>query len=302
MKRLWTNVAGTWKTVTDSYVNVGGTWKTVKQIWVKSSGTWRLAFGYQELIITSNTTHYDVFSALGSPAYPVYVEVTIDTDIVVSSTSTSTPAFDTGAMPAGSRITIINNGYIIGMGGKGGDGADHVWTVQGGCAGTVAEDGFVGGDALNLQLDTIIDNTNGYVFGGGGGAGGGNHGSFAYSTTSAGGGGGGGAGGGAGGARGIASGAVSNSDGCDGEAGTAGTSGAGGRTGGTDNESGGGCPRYATDNTGGGYGEAGDDAFAFLCPADASVGGAAGKAVDLNANSITWLAGNNSTQVKGAQT
>jgi hypothetical protein len=51
----------------------------------------------------------------------VNVTVTVNAGIYVWSDSTSLPAFDTGSpWPAGSTITLVNNGYIMGKGGNGG--------------------------------------------------------------------------------------------------------------------------------------------------------------------------------------
>ena len=301
MKRLWTKLAGAWKTVFNVYIKIGGSWKEVSQIYVKNAGTWRQVFGKEEIVISGSTSNYNLFTALGSPAYPVWAEVTIDSGVIVSSTSTANPAFDTGAMPAGSRITIINDGNIIGKGGAAGDGGDTNGTT---CT-TNPTAGSSGGDAMNLQADVIIDNTNGNIFGGGGGGGGGGGACYTGPLCFGGGGGGGGAGGGSGGANGATQGTGAG-DGTDGTTGPSGERGCGsnyatgpdcGITCASDNISGG---------HGGEYGEAGlvgcYQAGAALCTQVAGNGGAAGKAVDLNGNTITWLGGNNGAQVKGAQT
>ncbi len=103
---------------------------------------------------------------------------TINAGIYVWSDSTSLSALTTGgAFPGG--LKIINNGFIMGKGGQGGD------VLGAGSPNTGA-----GGPAMNLTTAVTIDNTSGYIGGGGGGGGGG---------TSLGGGGGGGAGGGRGG-------------------------------------------------------------------------------------------------------
>jgi hypothetical protein len=107
------------------------------------------------------------------------VEYTIPAGVYIWSDSTSLPALETGGtFPGG--LTIINNGYIMGKGGQGGD-----------CLGTNGvRNTEAGGTAIHITTNVTIDNSAGYIGGGGGGGGQG------YGI---GGGGGGGAGGGRGG-------------------------------------------------------------------------------------------------------
>lgn len=115
--------------------------------------------------------------------------ITIAAGVYIYSTSTGTPALTTGNFPNG--LTIINNGYIMGMGGAGGE--------QG--------VGNAGGNAISLSVATSITN-NSYIGGGGGGGGGGYKLPVASFARAGGGGGqGGGAGGGTGGGAGGAVGA-----------------------------------------------------------------------------------------------
>lgn len=74
--------------------------------------------------------------------------------------SPSSPAITVGALPSGSSVSIVNNGYVYGAGGNGGKGNGNA--------------GADGGDAISFggAYAVSIDNTNGYVFGGGGGGGG----------------------------------------------------------------------------------------------------------------------------------
>ena len=124
--------------------------------------------------------------------------MTINSGVVVSSANTGSPAFDTGTLPSGSTIKIVNNGYIVGKGGDGGRGGG-VWS--GGCCWNQSVDparsGTAGGNALELRLPVTIDNTSGNIWGGGGGGGGG-AGAMIWSMVRTGGAGGGGAGGGLG--------------------------------------------------------------------------------------------------------
>ena len=128
--------------------NPGGTTATKT-----SSFTYALAT--QNATIAANVVNYNLKTALGNPTVAKKFVVTLSSGVVVTSSSPFTAAFDTGALPTGSTVTIINNGAIIGKGGAGG------------YPGT----GGAGGDALSTSVTLTIDNTNGYIFGGGGGGG-----------------------------------------------------------------------------------------------------------------------------------
>ena len=228
----------------------------------------------QILTISSNQdAGYDIFTAAGSPANPSLFIVTVNSTIRVAAMTSS-------ACPTGSRIRIINNGCIYGLGGAGGAGGDAGAGVTPGATGTA------GGAALTLPtgLDMAeIDNTNGYILGGGDGGRGGD--SFYHPLDyEAGGGGGGGAGGpkGTGGTQGTAyAGSASYlphwggfywNQGFPGQFMEWGDGGVGGQSF---------YGNGANGSNGGSY-------------------GVNGKAVTLNGVPLTWLGGNNGTQVKGA--
>jgi hypothetical protein len=279
----------------------------------------------RSVVISSNQTNYNLHTALGSPTSPVNVSVTINSGVVVSSNNTSTPAFDQGSLPAGSRVTLVNNGSLRGMGGAGGAGASLTDDIGTSVSRTVAAAGGAGGTALRLTRPTIIANGAGEIFGGGGGGGGGAGGltevELTGMTVIGGGGGGGGrsgstAPGGSGGTGEEVSPTYVLFEGA-GNAGSNGTS-AGAGTGGTARASGSGSSGGAGGNGGdwGANGTSGGavsgsdfgytlfDMEAFYDPAPPTTsfaaGGAAGKAVDLNGQSITWLSGNTGARVKGA--
>ena len=87
------------------------------------------------------------------------VEVTVAPGIYIWSDNTSIPALDMGgAFPGG--LSLINNGFIMGKGGKGGDMNGASVTYSSGAA---------GGPAIALTGPITINNTNGYIGGGGGG-------------------------------------------------------------------------------------------------------------------------------------
>lgn len=119
-----------------------------------------------------------------------YVEVTIGSSTIVSSTSASIPSLTIdGIFPNG--VKLINNGIILGRGGAGGIGGHGDW--GNGPSGTP---GGTGGAGVNVSTPVTIEN-NGTIGGGGGGGGGGGSGL----NVTYGGGGGGGASYGTGGAR-----------------------------------------------------------------------------------------------------
>ena len=118
------------------------------------------------LVIGANAQNVNLYTLAGSPVFAKKIILTINPGVYIGSTSTSTPALNIGTgWPAGTTITIINNGYILGAGGAGGAGGNYY--SQPGIAGAP------GGPALNLTWPITITN-NGYIFGGGGGGKGGN--------------------------------------------------------------------------------------------------------------------------------
>jgi len=253
-----------------------------------------------ELSVTSDTTDYNIYSSAGSPTAPVDVILTINSGVTISATTTSSVAVSTGSgWDTESTIRIINNGDIRGKGGAGGAGGNGRITTAPYC--WPGATGSSGGDSMDIAYDIELDNTNGNIYGGGGGGGGGG-GARGNSSDWASCGGGGGGGGrcenstSAAGAGGTADGqARPGSAGGTGSTAGAGSGGAGGVYDGSTFAGGG--------ATGGDWGASGSTGTTATATHNACVGGsggAAGKAVDLNSNTITWLGGNNGTQVKGA--
>jgi hypothetical protein len=213
------------------------------------------------------------------------VLATIGSDVYISSNSTGTPALTVnGSWPGG--VQLINNGFIVGRGGNGGNGATSTPIPGIGQpelrAGTA---GGAGGLALSAGVAVSISN-NGTIGGGGGGGGGGGS-TFGqtdgFVSPAA-------AGGPGGGGTGISSGGTTPStEGWGGQSGTA--------PGGTLTAAGAGLSfSGGTGGTGGGYGSAGGNgtkntltADSIFFSVDGYSGGAAGAAVSGNAN-ITWLA------------
>jgi hypothetical protein len=264
--------------------------------------------------------------------------VTIGSNVYIWSDDVTIPALTiSGSFPGG--VTLINNGLIMGKGGRGG-------YYQVGAQ--------AGGPAISLGANVTINNTNGSAYiggGGGGGAGGG------WAREGGGGGGGGGAGGGAGGNSGARDGG-GGAGGAGGSIGSVGSSGsrqtsqfcfygsgggggrifpgAGGSSGGINGNGGsgggagggagsayirptpffngsnyvGGSGGSSTNSGGGGQGttdplEPGTGAGggggwgASGGNGGNGAGAAGGKAVALNGNTVTWVNGN-TTRVYGA--
>jgi hypothetical protein len=245
---------------------------------------------------STNTTQttLNVSTLPGYVAGITDVTITVNNGVYLYSTSTATPALTISGATAGDTITLVNNGFIMGMGGNG--GGNNINTPIAGSP---------GGPAISLGFNTTIDNTNAsaYIGGGGGGGTGGN------TSNCAGGGAGGGRGGngfnttgGAGGSPGQTGGAGTGTGGQGGGAGgggainaSEGLSGGGGGGGrifpGTGGSVGGGSANNAgSGNGGGGWGAQGGSGSGSAQPG--------GKAVNLNGYTVTWVAGN-TTRVYG---
>ena len=121
-----------------------------------------------ELHVFNNTLNYNVTTDFYNtyPAVPagqpVCVIAYVDPGVLVASLDTLLPAHNTGTLPPGSILAVINNGQIIGMGGDGGIAADPT------AAPPLSGAGYPGGTAMTVNMDATVVN-NGYIFGGGGG-------------------------------------------------------------------------------------------------------------------------------------
>lgn len=120
------------------------------------------------LTIAANTTDYNLKTAATNAGWngttAINLTCTINAGVYVYASSTGVYAFQTGtSYPAGSSITIINNGTILGKGGNGGNGGGA--TSAGGA-------GSAGGPAFYAGAGCTVTN-NGTISGGGGGGGGG---------------------------------------------------------------------------------------------------------------------------------
>jgi len=146
--------------------------------------------------ITTNQTNADLRSLAVSAGWNQSSQLiaTINGGVYISSNSTGTAALTiTGSFPQG--VTLVNNGFIVGMGGNGGAGAGSSSSAPYAFPGAA---GTAGGTALNVTVATTVNNASGTIAGGGGGGGGGSGGQYyepdPYDVPSIAGGGGGGGG------------------------------------------------------------------------------------------------------------
>jgi hypothetical protein len=124
--------------------------------------------------ISSNTANYNLRTAAIAAGWngtsALNATVTVNSGIYLYGTTTAGYGFDTGSIPTGSTLTLVNNGLIVGAGGAGGAGAQVPNIVANSFVAAVA--GSAGGAGLRAQFAISITN-NGTVAGGGGGGGGG---------------------------------------------------------------------------------------------------------------------------------
>ena len=267
----------------------------VRTLFGKASGAIAMSDGYGKanqfaFSIASNQTNANLRTLALNAGWngTSKVVATINSGVYVSSNSTGTPALTVnGSFPGG--VELVNQGFIVGMGGAGGrgGGSQPFPSYNSPRAG---ENGFGGGLALSVSSAISINNTG--TIGGGGGGGGGARGigDTACGVVNAGGGGGGGqsgttnSSGGQGGQRGE----YGNSPGVFAGSGGAGTVSGGGS---------GGLGNAFTNRVGGvgggwgasgGAGAAGSGGWASWSVGPYS-GGAGGGAVSGNSN-ITWIA------------
>ncbi|CAB5225680.1 hypothetical protein UFOVP746_55 [uncultured Caudovirales phage] len=282
----------------------------LSNFWGKSSGT--------GLTITTNQTNLNLRTwALangwnGSSA----LTVNVGANVYVYSTTVGTPALTiNGSFPSG--VSLVNNGFIMGLGGNGGTGVS-------------GNTGAAGNTAINLGVNVTITN-NGYIGGGGGGGGGGGRGAGVFSGAGGGAGGGNGSNGstagfGAGGAVGVVGGNAPNTfGGAGGGRIFPGTGGLGGLSGtsGTRNAAGGGAGgggpaaaqqtticaggptrffQYAAGGGGGGYGAAGGTGRALLtCAGSAgpATGGNGGAAAGTGSDALVISSGSGTAAAGG---
>lgn len=123
--------------------------------------------GDVDFFINTSKENYDLSTEYAPVSAGTYV-VYIDYGVVFGATSTANKVFTTGTQASGVKFKIINRGRWLGAGGDAGDGGfSNTNGVP--VAGT---DGSDGGDVFEMTVDVDIDNSAGQIFaGGGGGAG-----------------------------------------------------------------------------------------------------------------------------------
>lgn len=180
--------------------------------------------------------------------------ITINSGVYVYSTTTGTPGLTINGTWAGG-ITLVNNGFVMGIGGNGGNGSP-------------VTNPTVGGSAISLGVNCTITNT-GYIGGGGGG------GKYGVSVA-----GGGGAGGGKGGNVSGGTGGLGGTPGAAGGVGQPMCGGGGGRI--MPGVGGAGGPANAdyqpNGGSGGGAGGGGSGTIAYDAAQIGGAGGSAGAA------------------------
>jgi hypothetical protein len=166
----------------------------------------RVAISYTYSATTANAS-LNVTSIAGYIAGKSDITINVNSGVYLYATTSANAGLTLSGGTTGDTVTLVNNGFIIGQGGKGSD--------------QDISNGTAGGNALTLGYPTRITN-NSYIAGGGGGGGG-----AAYGARGSGGGGG-GAGGGAGGRTNPTSGVVAG--GAGGGPGATGSNGSGNGT------------------------------------------------------------------------
>ena len=245
-----------------------------------------------QITISSNQTNLDLRTyALAAGWDGVsQPQIRIGSGVYISSNNTSTPALTVaGSFPNG--VVLINSGYIVGMGGAGGAGANGMSFVV-----PPVGSGSSGGLALSVSAAVFINNLGTIAGGGGGGGGGAALANVTFGSAGQGWGGGGGGGGqssntnSAGGGGGTSFNQRSR-DSAAGGSGTISSAGSGGLGGAAPN------PTFfaGVGGNGGSWGVAGSSGTAGQSPGQTyeqsafGSGGAAGGSVTGNSN-ITWIA------------
>lgn len=235
-----------------------------------------------EVTYSGNGNNLNTLTLLNNPTAIADYRLTVTGN--VGSTSVANPALTVGALPAGSTMTLIVKGTVQGMGGAGGN-----YNSAGG----------VGGPAIKALMNFSLDTSVGKVLGGGGGGGGCQQ-VFGLLNVnwlrSAGGGGAGNAVGPAGTGTALAGLGLQTNQSA--TAGTATVGGLGAKTSSMTD-----ATQNSQAGSGGAPGAVGSSGIASKGTSTATVtnypGGNPGKAIDLSGFTVTYIAGNNTTQIKG---
>lgn len=258
------------------------------------------------LTLSVNESNVNAFRRLGSPSGVVDVAVVVGRGVLIKSDSTAMPALDLSGFASGSTVTLYNNGFIVGKGGRGGNSpiSVDIGSADPWCFG-IGRQGMAGGDAIKgpgSGCALFIVNANGRIWGGGGGGGSGGASVDGDEQTPSGGPGGGGAGFGEAGLNATAfeHGGTSNTS----SAASPGTIDlSGGDSGGSAGAGSSGNGYSGAGGDGGDFGANGTDGTAAATH-DATMppgsGGVSGKAVEQNSATVSFVSGSGSPNVKGA--
>jgi len=188
---------GGWKRIIQSYIKEDNQWKSIQSdlslVPVPSSSETVTV----NITIAADTNNYVLSDFLSGTSYNPgrsIVNLTVDADVIVGSTSVGSPALIIDGLATGDLFNLINNGNIAGAGGRGGaagqytvtntpifnskgqpvysDSKGRIQAVNTSVTSVPGRPGEVGGSALYVTYLTNLVN-NGTIAGGGGGGGGG---------------------------------------------------------------------------------------------------------------------------------
>jgi hypothetical protein len=168
---IYVNNGGVWTLTKEVWVNNNGSWVEPSEVYVNNNGSWTLS--HKVIYIAANATNVNLHAVAGSPSSAVRLKVIINPGVIISASNANTPALNIAGFNSNSEILLINNGSIIGAGGKGATGSKYG-------AGFV-DSAQQGGTAVNCTNRVTIQN-NGYIAGGGGGGGQGGWGTYRVSS------------------------------------------------------------------------------------------------------------------------
>jgi hypothetical protein len=132
-------------------------WYSAKTVSVLTGGGWKEVWPYTKTYIHTGVGYQmNIAACFGWPSTPSNF-IFINNGTIGGGSGAY--ALLTGGLPAGSTLTIINNGYIQGAGGWGGARMPTTYPP------VPPEPGW---PALGLQYPAVVQN-NGYIWGGGGG-------------------------------------------------------------------------------------------------------------------------------------
>lgn len=129
----------TWKIPKAIYVFDGNSnvWTEAKSVSSGSVGNvWILH--HNTAVISANISNANLFTLMGSPTTPLNMKITINSNVVISSTDANVASLTIDAFPLGSRVYLINNGTIIG---------------------NTTTPGIRGGNAISTTTALILNNT-----------------------------------------------------------------------------------------------------------------------------------------------